>query len=149
MLNHNYSLFMRNLSRGRKSNFTPEERQSIVQEYLTTDISRGALAEKYGIATPSSISNWVNRLNEQKKSLSSPSKTELNPSVEEPMEQNGQSPEERIAYLEAKLKQAESELTAERLMRKQAETQNLMLNTILDIAAEQGNDLRKKSGAKQ
>lgn len=149
MLNHNYCLFMRNLSRGRKSRFTPEERQSIAEEYLTTDISRDALAKKYGITTPSSISNWVSKLSESQKSLPLSPQTELKPTVEEPMEQTAQSPEERIAYLEAKLKQAESDLTAERLLRKRAETQNLMLNTILDIAAEQGNDLRKKSGAKQ
>lgn len=57
--------------------------------------------------------------------------------------------DEQIAELEQKVQALQAQLESEKLKRKDAEMHNMVLNTILDIAAEQGNDLRKKSGAKR
>lgn len=127
--------------------FSKESRDAIVLEYLTTGISQVELAEKYGIPTLSSISNWVKKYRIKKESLSLHPEEQETPST--PMEEKTRTPEEEIAALKAKLREMEESLAVKSVQLKQAEMQNLALNTLLDIAAEQGNDLRKKSGAKQ
>jgi len=137
-----------------KIRFSKEARNAIVLEYLTTGISQVELAEKYGIPTLSSISNWVKKYRIKKESLSLLPKEQETPCtpMEEKIrtpEEKTRTPEEEIAALKAKLKEMEESLAVKNMQLKQTELQNLALNTILDIAAEQGNDLRKKSGAKQ
>ncbi len=142
---------MQNIRRAREGKwrirFSKEERNAIVLEYLTTGISQVELAEKYGIPTLSSISNWLKKYRMTKDSLSLRQDKQETPDT--PMEEKNLTPEEEIASLKAKLKKMEETLAAKDMQLKRTEMQNLALNTILDIAAEQGNDLRKKSGAKQ
>ena len=57
-------------------------------------------------------------------------------------EENAASQSSRIEELEKQVKALEAKL-------KRSEDKNLALNTLIDIAEEQGLRIRKKSGAKQ
>jgi transposase-like protein len=126
-----------------KSKFTREQKIAIVEEFEKGALSGKEIAEKYGIKYPSLIANWRTRLLKPRVSLrkskkSSTFASEIMPQLaeEEPMKK--QTPEE----LEAEVKRLTKEL-------EWAKLQNLALNTLIDIAEEQGIRIRKKSGAKQ
>ena len=99
--------------------FNKEARNAIVLEYLTTGISQVELAEKYGIPTLSSISNWVKRYRIKKESLSLHPEEQETPST--PMEEKTRTPEEEIAALKAKLREMEESLAVKSVQLKQAE----------------------------
>ncbi len=126
-----------------KSKFTREQKIAIVEEFEKGALSGKEIAEKYGIKYPSLIANWRTRLLKPRVSLRKSEKSstfaaEIMPQLaeEEPMKK--QTPEE----LEAEVKRLTKEL-------EWAKLQNLALNTLIDIAEEQGIRIRKKSGAKQ
>lgn len=134
---------------GKKSMFSSAEREHIVEEYLTTDVSRSELAQKYGIYAPNCISMWVSTYKKKHKSLPLHSPDHILV-VKEPMQKpQPKNKDEQIADLEQKIQELKAQLATEKRKRDDAEMQNMVLNTILDIAAEQGNDLRKKSGARR
>jgi transposase-like protein len=126
-----------------KSKYTPEQRLAIIEEYEKGVLTGKEIAQKYGFRSPSLIFNWRERLLNphqglRKSKKSSTFASEIMPQLaeEEPMKK--QTPEE----LEAEVKRLTKEL-------EWAKLQNLALNTLIDIAEEQGIRIRKKSGAKQ
>ena len=126
-----------------KSKFTFEERLLIVKEFQESNLSGKEIAEKYGIKYPSVITNWKNRLSGEPKRLRKPKKSstfaaEIMPQVADSEPMKKKTPEE----LEAEVKRLTKELEWVQL-------QNKALNTLIDIAEEQGIRIRKKSGAKQ
>ena len=126
-----------------KMRFTREQRMAIVHEYETSSFTCAELAVKYGLKYPSLITKWRKRLQKSPVYLQNSRKCctfvpEMKPIVanDEPMKKR--TPEE----LEAEVKRLTKEL-------EWAKLQNKALNTLIDIAEEQGIRIRKKSGAKQ
>ena len=118
---------------------TPLElRLKIVHEYLAGESSR----EKPGLCyrvKPGTISQWVHCYGNAEKFVS----LALAKETSSPMVRTKKPPpEEENETLKKRLKELEGCLPY-------AELQNLALNTMIDIAEEQGIQFRKKSGAKQ
>ena len=129
--------------RRRRSNFTREQRLAIIEEYDRGTMTGAEIAQKYGFKSPSLIFNWRERLlNPQprlrKSKKSSTFAAEIVPQVADSEPMKKKTPEE----LEAEVKRLTKEL-------EWAQLQNKALNTLIDIAEEQGIRIRKKSGAKQ
>ena len=123
--------------------FTKEERISIAIEYYTTDVSAKEICQKYGLSSHTVLCNWVKKYI---KDVKSPEKvlplhrrpaSYIPPGLPSDMAKTSKAPNElegRIAELEKALKWEQ--------MRTHA------LETMIEIAEEQGMKIRKKSGAK-
>ena len=123
--------------RGRRpSMYTREQRIQIIKEYETGTMTLKELAQKYALNSGNIISVWRNRLLDSEKITNFAPDDEKKSLTEEPMKEK--SKEELQAELAALKKQLEW-----------AKLQNKALNTLIDIAEEQGIRIRKKSGAKQ
>ena len=115
--------------------YTLEERLQIIKEYETSSLSGTEVARKYGLNSRNVIAMWRYRLQDSKKgSIASGNDTKV--VGDKPMA------EKTKAQLEAELAQVKKDL-------EWAKLQNKALNTLIDIAEEQGIQIRKKSGAKQ
>ena len=126
-----------------KSKFTREQRLAIIEEYENGALTGKEIAQKYGMKSPSMIFNWRERLlnphqHLRKSEKSSTFAAEIAPQVVDSGSMAKHTPEE----LEAEIKRLTKELEWEKL-------RNKALNTMIDIAEEQGLRIRKKSGAKQ
>ena len=118
------------ISQGRRVNkhYTDSEKLSMIQEYLTTDVTMEAMCAKYHIGH-SSITRWMAIFGMTKMPMVQKIKPEEKPAA--------------IESLEAQLKELRAELEHEKL-------KNLALNTMIDVAGEELHvDIRKKAGAKQ
>ena len=127
-------------------------RRGVAIEFIQSGKSREEIALKYGLPAVHTVSNWVNSylspyeiknkcLSLQPEELIS----ERSMAQDVTEEQRSQSEEEllrKIASLEKTINRLESSL-------KRAEDRNLALNTMIDIAEEQGMRIRKKSGVKR
>lgn len=124
----------------RKKSFTTpiEEREKIVREFLTGDSTAKELGEKYGVL-PGTINMWVYRFKKSEDFVSLPSKPQEETSMARTKKTD---PSEENELLKKRVKELEAKLHHSELM-------NLALNTMIDIAEEQGIRIRKKSGAKQ
>jgi len=111
----------------------------IVREYLTGNLSSKELQEKYDLISSHIVNVWVNRYCNTEKSLSLPLKSESTYPMAIIKKTN---PTEENEALKKHIKELENRLHY-------SELQNLALNTMIDIAEEQGIQIRKKSGAKQ
>ena len=125
--------------RGLKSLFTLEERISIAQEYLSGSSTADELAQKYGISHHNVIYKWCSRYVSSQKYLPKSKKSSIFAGeiktgivMNDPERQQLVS---QIAELERRLQKEQMK--------------NLALNTLIDVAEEQGIQIRKKSGAKQ
>ena len=107
------------------------QRDAILQEYLTSDLSCRELAERYGLKT-NTISKWVQRYLNQNNVVSL--QVDTKPLEDIASKKNEEKTPEVLA-LEARVRELE--------------LQNLALNTLIDVAEKNGIDIRKKSGAKQ
>ena len=116
----------------RLKKFTIADRLAILHEYETSDLTGAEIAHKYGIKSASTISTWKNRLQNSKKSNIFAAGKESKRMMEDAERQELKS---QIADLQRRLHESEM--------------QNLALNTLIDVAEEQGLQIRKKSGAKQ
>ena len=111
---------------------TKVNRMAIIHEYETSGLTYAELAQKYGISNPSTIAKWRTRLQNPKKSGIFAADCKRSRAMEDAERQELKS---QIADLQQRLHQSEM--------------QNLALNTLIDVAEEQGLQIRKKSGAKQ
>ena len=116
----------------RLKKFTIAERLAILHEYETSDLTGAEIARKYGLNSGSTISTWKKRLQNPKKSSIFAADCKRSRAMEDAERQELKS---QIADLQQRLHQSEM--------------QNLALNTLIDVAEEQGLQIRKKSGAKQ
>jgi transposase-like protein len=125
---------MRNL----KNQYSKSLREEIVHVYLTGDNSYEELSKQYGVPV-CHIRTWVCRYRKKKFYVS----LQPEPIKSEDMARKKTlSPVDENEVLKRRIKELEERLRF-------SELQNLALNTMIDIAEEQGIDIRKKSGAKQ
>ena len=113
-------------------------RDEIVRVYLTGDNSYEELANQYGVPL-TNLHTWVWRYRNSENVVS------LQPEsikTEDMARKKVLSPMDENEVLKRRVKELEERLRF-------SELQNLALNTMIDIAEEQGIDIRKKSGAKQ
>jgi transposase-like protein len=113
-------------------------RDEIVRVYLTGDNSYEELANQYGVPL-TNLHTWVWRYRNSENVVS------LQPEsikTEDMARKKSLSPMDENEALRRRVKELEERLRF-------SELQNLALNTMIDIAEEQGIDIRKKSGAKQ
>ena len=124
--------------RKRRNEYSKSLRDEIVRVYLTGDNSYEELANQYGVPL-ANLHTWVWRYRNSKKVVS------LQPEAiktEDMARKKTLSPMDENEVLKRRVKELEERLRF-------SELQNLALNTMIDIAEEQGIDIRKKSGAKQ
>lgn len=112
-------------------------RREIAMDYLSSGETLQKTAEKYGLPNGNVIFNWVKKFGLRENILSLPDESILTTmakkhEIEALTEEEAR---ERIRQLEAELGIAKMQVLA--------------LNTMIDIAEEQGYSIRKKSGAKQ
>ena len=112
--------------------FTIAERLAILHEYETSDLTEAELARKYGINSRMTIANWKRRLYNSKKCSTFAGENTNRLTMEDAERQRLLA---QIAGLQHQLEKSEME--------------KLALNTLIDVAEEQGLQIRKKSGAKQ
>ena len=120
------------------SRFPKEKKAEIISAYLTGDNSYEELSDYYKVSA-ATIRGWVSRYRKRKKVVS------LQPEsikTEDMARKQALSPMDENEVLKRRVKELEERLRF-------SELQNLALNTMIDIAEEQGIDIRKKSGAKQ
>ena len=133
-----------------KTKFSRSLRRSICIEYMQSGMSRKEIALKYNLPNVQTLSSWINsclsplEIHEKCASLQSVT-VQMDSDMakkkqEEPMDVSAMS-----ALIEAQRKQIEK---LEKQL-KYSQDKNLALNTLIDIAEEQGIKIRKKSGAKQ
>ena len=115
----------------RLKKFTIAERLAILHEYETSDLTGAEIARKYGLNSGSTLSTWKNRLYNSKKSSIFAADCKRSRAMEDAERQQLLA---QIAGLQRQLEKSEME--------------KLALNTLIDIAEEQGIQIRKKSGAK-
>jgi len=133
-----------------KTKFSRSLRRSICIEYMQSGVSRKEIALKYNLPSVNTLASWINSclspLEIHEKCASLPPVTVqmdsdmANKGEEKPMDVSAMS-----ALIEAQRKQIEK---LEKQL-KYSQDKNLALNTLIDIAEEQGIKIRKKSGAKQ
>jgi len=133
-----------------KTKFSRSLRRSICIEYMQSGMSRKEIALKYNLPSVNTLASWINSclspLEIHEKCASLPPVTVqmdsdmANKGEEKPMDVSAMS-----ALIEAQRKQIE--MLEKQL--KYSQDKNLALNTLIDIAEEQGIKIRKKSGAKQ
>jgi transposase-like protein len=127
--------------RRRRENVPYEKRMEIVRDYLTGNETAKEVGARYDVS-PHSIHVWVYRYKREdngEKNVSLPEK----PKEETDMAKAKKTdPSEENALLKQRIRDLEAQLH-------QSELKNLALNTMIDIAEEQGIKIRKKSGAKQ
>ena len=116
----------------RLKKFTIADRLAILHEYETSDLTGAEIARKYGLNSGSTLSTWKNRLYNSKKSSTFAGENKRSRAMEDAERQQLLA---QIAGLQHQLEKSEME--------------KLALNTLIDIAEEQGIQIRKKSGAKQ
>lgn len=120
----------------------PKEQQlAIALDYMNTDMTLRETADKYGLSNPMLLCRWVKKFGLRQNPVS----LRENPQIQEimskktttksPTTQTEKELQDRIFELELELKKSQMQVVA--------------LNTMIDIAEEQGVAIRKKSGAKQ
>ena len=117
--------------------FSEEEQLAIALEYVNGNKPMHEIAFKYGVKSTASIFNWVAKFGLRKKALSLPKK---------PKTTSEMAKREGIKVDISELEEVNLKLQTQL---EKAQAQILALNTMIDIAEEQGMDVRKKSGAKQ
>ena len=116
----------------RLKKFTIADRLAILHEYETSDLTGAEIARKYGLNSGSTISTWKRRLYNSKKSSTFAGENKSSRAMED-----------------AERQQLLAQIAGLRHQLEKSEMEKLALNTLIDIAEEQGIQIRKKSGAKQ
>ena len=130
-----------------KQKFSRALKRSICIEYMQSGMSRKEISMKYNLPSVNTLSSWINSclspLEIHEKCASLPHET-----VETDTDMSNQKVHQVVdqdALIETQRKQIEK---LEKQL-KYSQDKVLALNTLIDIAEEQGIRIRKKSGAKQ
>ena len=130
-----------------KQKFSRALKRSICIEYMQSGMSRKEISMKYNLPSVNTLSSWINSclspLEIHEKCASLPRET-----VETETDMSNQKVHQVVdqdALIETQRKQIEK---LEKQL-KYSQDKVLALNTLIDIAEEQGIRIRKKSGAKQ
>lgn len=130
---------IKKLKPGPKSSYPQHLISTVCRELLSGTLSYTEVARKYNMKGTATIRNWM--LNYQKQYGSNLAAMTDNNTQDKEQEDIKKSSE--LKELQSKNEQLQAALELARL-------ENLMLNTMIDIADEQlHTDIRKKSGAKQ
>ena len=133
-----------------KQKFSRSLKRSICIEYMQSGKSRKEIAMKYNLPSVGTLSGWINsclsplEIHEKCASLQ-PVTIQMDSNMAQKKEDTPMDVAAMSALIEAQKKQIaklEKDL-------KYSQDKNLALNTLIDIAEEQGIKIRKKSGAKQ
>ena len=126
--------------------FSRALKRAICIEYMQSGQSRKEISVKYDLPNVNTLSSWINScltpLEIHEKCASLPP---YNAHPDTEMEKNAAESTDQSALITALQQQIEK---LEKDLRK-IQDKNLALNTLIDIAEEQGIRIRKKSGAKQ
>lgn len=114
---------------------TEMEKSKLLLEFTTGSQSVAEFTKTHRISTRT-FYDWLKKFEISPKSITFAPRIGTKADLKEPMK------EKNRAELEAELAQVKKDL-------EWAKLQNLALNTMIDIAEEQGIQIRKKSGAKQ
>lgn len=130
-----------------RQKFSRALKRSICIEYMQSGMSRKEIALKYNLPSVNTLASWINSclspLEIHEKCASLPRETVQ---MDEDMSKKAvQESVDQTALIEAQRKQIEK---LEKQL-KYSQDKVLALNTLIDIAEEQGIRIRKKSGAKQ
>ena len=130
-----------------KQKFSRALKRSICIEYMQSGMSRKEISMKYNLPSVNTLSSWINSclspLEIHEKCASLPRETVQ---MDEDMAKKAvQESVDQTALIEAQRRQIEK---LEKQL-KYSQDKVLALNTLIDIAEEQGIRIRKKSGAKQ
>lgn len=112
-------------------------RIKIVREFMLGNESAEDFAARHQMSRMT-LHQWVHRLKDEIKCVPLPTS----------QAENTMSPKKK-AHLELEKLPLEEQLKELKNRLREAELENLALNTMIDIAEEQGMQIRKKSGAKQ
>ena len=130
-----------------KQKFSRALKRSICIEYMQSGMSRKEISMKYNLPSVNTLSSWINSclspLEIHEKCASLPRET-----VETDTDMSNQKVHQVVdqdALIETQRKQIEK---LEKQL-KYSQDKVLALNTLIDIAEEQGIRIRKNSGAKQ
>jgi len=130
-----------------KQKFSRALKRSICIEYMQSGMSQKEISMKYNLPSVNTLSSWINSclspLEIHEKCASLPRET-----VETDTDMSNQKVHQVVdqdALIETQRKQIEK---LEKQL-KYSQDKVLALNTLIDIAEEQGIRIRKKSGAKQ
>lgn len=130
-----------------KQKFSRALKRSICIEYMQSGMSRKEISMKYNLPSVNTLSSWINSclspLEIHEKCASLPRET-----VETDTDMSNQKVHQVVdqdALIETQRRQIEK---LEKQL-KYSQDKVLALNTLIDIAEEQGIRIRKKSGAKQ
>ena len=130
-----------------KQKFSRALKRSICIEYMQSGMSRKEISMKYNLPSVNTLSSWINSclspLEIHEKCASLPRET-VATDTDMPNQKVHQV-EDQDALIETQRKQIEK---LEKQL-KYSQDKVLALNTLIDIAEEQGIRIRKKSGAKQ
>ena len=130
-----------------KTKFSRSLRRSICIEYMQSGVSRKEIALKYNLPSVNTLASWINSclspLEIHEKCASLP--------LETVQMDNEMAKEEihNVAELTALVEVQRKQIEKLEKQLKYSQDKNLALNTLIDIAEEQGIKIRKKSGAKQ
>lgn len=113
----------------RLKKFTIADRLAILHEYETSDLTGAEIAQKYGLNSGSTISTWKRRLYNSKKSSTFA----------------GENKRSRVME-DAERQQLLAQITGLQRQLEKSEMEKLALNTLIDIAEEQGIQIRKNLG---
>ena len=122
-------------------------RRAVAIEYIQSGKDRQAICLKYGLKSQATLSNWVScyltpyEIETKCVSLH-PEEIFSGEKMTHDTEDETKVQTARIEELEKQIKDLEAKL-------KRSQDKNLALNTLIDIAEEQGIRIRKKSGVKQ
>lgn len=122
-------------------------RRAVAIEYIQSGKDRQTICLKYGLKNQSTLSNWVcsylTPYEIETKCVSlRPEEIFSGETMKRDIEDDTKGQKARIEELEKQIKDLEAKL-------KRSQDKNLALNTLIDIAEEQGIRIRKKSGVKQ
>lgn len=123
--------------------FTKEERISIANEYYTTDASSKEICQKYGISSHTVLCNWVKKY---VKDMKIPEK--VLPLSHRPASRISAGPSSDMAITSKETKELKSRIAELEKALKWEQMRSHALETMIEIAEEQGMKVRKKSGAK-
>lgn len=122
-------------------------RRAVAIEYFQSGKDRQEICLKYGLKNLATLSNWI-------ASYLTPYEIEtkcvyLRPNELLSAENMAHQSEEEVKTQAAKIEELEKQVKDLEAKLKKSQDKNLALNTLIDIAEEQGIRIRKKSGVKQ
>ena len=134
----------------RKGHFARAFKRAVAVEYLQSGEERKVLAMKYGLPNVQTISNWVNLyLTPHEIETKCVNLPRINVNAIEMSKVETPQPQVPLENQQAVIEQLQKQLQRLEKQLQFEKDRNYALNTLIDIAEEQGIKIRKKSGVKR